>query len=112
MSGLQTVYCGALVLATGMTWPAPQTWVGLLGVAVCGLTAHYSLAKAFASADAIIVAPMDLLRLPLIALAGVLLYAEPLDPWVLAGGAVVVLGNTVNLWGERHGGRLRPAAGR
>lgn len=74
-------------------------WVFLVGV--LGLTAHYSLAQAFRHADAIIVAPMDFLRLPLIAVVGVLLYKEALDPWVLAGGAVVVLANLINIRSER-----------
>jgi drug/metabolite transporter (DMT)-like permease len=45
---------------------------------------------------------MDFLRLPLIAVVGALIYAEPLDPIVLIGGAVVIAGNVLNLWGERR----------
>ncbi len=89
-----------------MSWPAPHVptgaalpWVATLALA--GLTAHYSLARAFALADAIVVAPLDFLRLPLIAVVGALAYAEPFDPVVLAGGAVIILANAVNLWGER-----------
>ena len=51
-----------------------------------------------------VVAPMDFIRLPLIAVLGVLLYGEPLDPWVLAGGGIVVAGNLVNMGGERRKG--------
>jgi drug/metabolite transporter (DMT)-like permease len=71
-------------------------------VAVFGLGAHYAMARAFSEADAIIVAPMDFMRLPLIAAVGVLLYNEPLNPWVLAGGGVVVLANLLNMWAERR----------
>jgi drug/metabolite transporter (DMT)-like permease len=45
---------------------------------------------------------MDFLRLPLIALVGVALYAEPLNPWTLAGGAMVILANFINIWSERR----------
>ena len=30
------------------------------------------------------------------------LYAEPLDPFVLLGGGVVIAANLLNLWGERR----------
>lgn len=101
MSAMQTAISGVAGLIFGLTWPLHDAWYWLLAFAALGLTAHLSVAKAFANADAIIVAPMDLLRLPLIALIGVLVYAEPLDPYVLVGGAVVVIGNLINLWYER-----------
>lgn len=71
-------------------------------IAVAGLTAHFSLNQAFQRADAIVVAPMDFLRLPLVALVGVLLYNESLNPMVLAGGAIVVVANLLNMWAERR----------
>lgn len=86
----------------GIGDPDAWAWAGLIGVTGFGLIAHYSLARAFALADAMIVAPMDFLRLPIIALIGSVLYAEPLDPMVLAGGLVIILGNLLNLWGERR----------
>jgi drug/metabolite transporter (DMT)-like permease len=94
-----------LLLTAGQRVPDAATAGWILVIAVCGLTAHFSIARAFALADAIIVTPMDFLRLPLIALVGVALYAEPLDSWVLAGGAMVVLANFINIWSERR----RPA---
>lgn len=101
MFALQTLLSLLLVFwGLRLLNPAAMTWVTAL--AVFGLTAHYSLVRAFSLADAIIVAPMDFLRLPLIAIVGVLIYSEPLDPWILFGGAVVVLGNLINLWGERR----------
>jgi hypothetical protein len=45
---------------------------------------------------------MDFLRLPLTATVGVLMYAEPLDFWVLGGGIVVVVANLLNIRGERR----------
>ena len=95
-----------LVPSYALSWPAPQLPTGstlnwMLLLAVAGLTAHYSLARAFSLADAIVVAPLDFLRLPLIAVVGAMLYAEPFDPVVLAGGAVIILANAVNMGGER-----------
>ncbi len=43
---------------------------------------------------------MEFLRLPVIALAGLALYQEPLDPWMLAGGAIIAAGVWLNLRGK------------
>lgn len=72
------------------------------GVAVGGMGAHYALTRAFAAADAMVVAPLDFLRLPLIAVVGALLYQETVAAHVIVGGAVIVLANTINIWGERR----------
>lgn len=76
-------------------------WITLLALAA--LLAQYALVRAFALADAVVVAPMDFFRLPLIAIVGAILYAEPFEPLVLLGGAIVIAGNALNLWGERRG---------
>lgn len=109
MQGLQiliglAVILGRATLGYGPGLPMPDliTFCWLAGVGAFGLTAHYSLAKAFTYADAIIVAPMDFLRLPLMVLVGVVLYAEPLDFWVLGGGLIVVVANFLNIRGERQ----------
>ena len=66
-------------------------------MAICGLSAHFCLAQAFRQADATIVVPMDFVRLPLIAIVGMLVYAEALDPYVFAGGALIFFGNYLNI---------------
>lgn len=74
----------------------------LILVAFLGFSAHYCMARALRLADAIVVAPLDFIRLPLIGVIGMVLYAEPLELWVLAGGALVLLGNYGNLMAERR----------
>jgi drug/metabolite transporter (DMT)-like permease len=71
-------------------------------VGVTGLWAHYCLARALALADAVVVVPMDFLRLPLVATAGFLFYGERLEWAVLAGAAVMLAGNLLNLRAERE----------
>lgn len=80
-----------------ITWPTAQTlpWLMLIGLA--GVVAHLSLTTALSLAPASYVMPVDFIRLPLIAVIGALAYAEPLDPWVLAGGAVIFAGIWLNL---------------
>jgi drug/metabolite transporter (DMT)-like permease len=93
----------ALVLA----WPtirAPDghTALMLLMVTLTSLSAHYCAARAFAIADAMVVAPLDFLRLPLIAIVGAVLYAEPLDPLVFGGASLIVAANLWSILAERR----------
>jgi len=101
MSWMQLI-CAAGFAVPVMTVPtlAVVAWVTIVGV--CGLSAHFCLARAFAEADAMIVAPMDFLRLPLIMTVGALAYGEPLSPVILAGAALVLLANALNLWGQHR----------
>lgn len=100
---------------TGLDFPlriTGWTWLPVLGVCVTGFTAHFCLTNAFRHGDAILVTPLDFLRLPLIALIGWAFYAEPLDPWVLAGGCVILAGIMGNLWVEtRAFARTAPPPG-
>ena len=89
--------------------PDAATCGWIAAVAVLGLTAHFSLARAFTYADAINVAPMDFLRLPLITLVGAVVYGEAIAPMLMMGALIVVVANALNLWGER---RARLAASR
>ena len=95
----------ALAVTRGNVHVPPLATLGMLVfIAISGLAAHYFMARAFSLADTMVVMPIVFLRLPLAAFLGALLYAEPLDPFVLGGGALIVLGNLWNLVGERRGG--------
>ncbi|MGD9804872.1 MAG: DMT family transporter [Hyphomicrobiaceae bacterium] len=93
----------ALALAaTTLKVPSPMTALWIVALTVLGLFAHYGLARAFALADAIVVAPMDFLRLPLIAVVGVVFYNENLATSLVVGAAIIVAANFLNIWGERR----------
>ena len=81
--------------------PEPITAFWLVVVTLCAWSAHFCMARAFAFADAVVVAPMDFLRLPLIALVGTVLYSEPFDLWLLVGGTIIMGGNLLNIYSER-----------
>jgi drug/metabolite transporter (DMT)-like permease len=92
-------------------WNTPSAlmvpWIIVVGVAA--LSGHYCMARALALADAIVVVPLDFLRLPLIACVGALVYREPVDWLVLAGGTIMFTGNLINIRAEnkrnkRHDG--------
>lgn len=95
-----------LSLPGGIPAPSPEMLPWLIVVGLAGLTAHYSLTSALGHAPASIVAPMEFLRLPIIAAAGMAVYGEPLQPAVFLGAGVIIAANLVNLRGERA--RRRP----
>ena len=78
-------------------WPSPAGWGWVLLVAFCGTYSHYCFARAMELADATVVVPMDFLRVPFTALAGWALYAERMDLLTLAGMALILTGNGLNL---------------
>lgn len=82
------------LIASIFVWTpiASWHWPWLTVVAVTGLSAHYSMVRAFGYADATIVVPMDFLRLPLIALVGFLIYGETLELATVAGAALILSG--------------------
>jgi drug/metabolite transporter (DMT)-like permease len=82
---------GQVALPTTRTLP----WLVLIGFA--GLCAHFCLTKALTLAPASTVMPVDFMRLPLIALIGAAFYAEPLDPLILLGGAIIAGAAWANL---------------
>jgi drug/metabolite transporter (DMT)-like permease len=96
MSLLQTPI--ALVAGGGdVALPTGSGWFWVIMISVCGLTAHYSMAKAFSYGDATLVVTMDFFRLPLIAIVAALVYAEPITIWVVIGGGLILVANYVNV---------------
>lgn len=77
--------------------PSPQSipWVVLIGCA--GLLAHFCLTNALRIAPASIVMPIDFVRLPTIAVVGMLLYDEPLEVLVFVGAALIFAANYINI---------------
>lgn len=72
----------------------------LAGICVSGLASHWCLTNAYRHGDAIMVVPLDFLRIPLIALVGWRFYGETLDPFVLAGSLCMITGIVWNLRAE------------
>ena len=69
-------------------------------IAVCGLLAHFCITKALTIAPATVVAPFDFVRLPIVAVAAMLLYNEAIDVWVFVGAFIIFTGNYLNIWFE------------
>ena len=78
-------------------WPSAAICGWIVVIAICGTFAHFCLARAMLYADATIVIPMDFLRVPLTATIGWLIYGERLDMLTIAGAALILTGNLLNL---------------
>lgn len=71
-----------------------------IGISLAGLASHFCLTNAFRWGDAMIVVPLDFLRLPIITVVGVIFYAEPVDGFVAIGALLVFAGVLWNLRAE------------
>jgi len=78
-------------------------WVVLIGL--CGLSAHLSITQALRCAPASVVSPMDFLRLPVIAVVGMMVYGEKLEVAVFAGAGLILAGNLMNIRAARRARR-------
>jgi len=100
---MNVMQIGFALIGTDPTFPArlaSQQWIWAVGIAIGGTTAHYCLTNALRVADAIVVIPLDFLRIPLIAFVGFMFYGERLDLLVFAGAAIIVAGIVWNLRAE------------
>ncbi|KAA2237292.1 DMT family transporter [Salinarimonas soli] len=102
------VWMNALQLPMNLAGADPLFWTRIpdapllpvLGICVLGLSAHWCLTNAYRYGDAILVVPLDFLRVPLIAIVGFALYAERLDPFLFAGAGLIIAGILWNLRAE------------
>lgn len=87
-------YDGSIAVPTAQSLPL------LALVGLCGLLAHFCITSALQIAPATIVAPIDFVRLPLVAVCAMLVFDEPLEVWVFVGAVVIFAGNYLNIWTE------------
>ncbi|WP_299771319.1 DMT family transporter [uncultured Pseudoteredinibacter sp.] len=67
-------------------------------ISIAALSAHYCLNQALKLADVTLIVTLDFLRLPLIALAGVYFYQEPVTLALLLGALCMLIGNIINVY--------------
>lgn len=80
-----------------MRLPSAQSLPYLIWVGLAGLGAHACMTRALTIAPASVVAPIDFLRLPIVAILGWLVYEEAITVPVLIGGAIILLANWINI---------------
>lgn len=97
-----------LVLGTAFSFydgdvaiPSLATLPLIVLVGCAGLLAHFCITSALKLAPVMIIAPIDFLRLPIIALIGAIFYSEAFNVWVIIGAIIVFGANFLNIWSER-----------
>lgn len=82
---------GAIIQWRDPTW-VEVGWMAL--TAVFATAGHFTMTQAFRCAPITLTQPIGFLQLVWATILGMAVFAEPLDPWVLAGGAVIVASAT------------------
>jgi drug/metabolite transporter (DMT)-like permease len=83
-------------------WGSPS-WSDLgilLAVAMFAQAGHYTMTLAFAAAPVTVTQPITFLQLVWATLLGLLVFAEPVDIWVVIGGVVILASVTFITWRE------------
>ncbi|SMO62448.1 EamA domain-containing membrane protein RarD [Paracoccus laeviglucosivorans] len=98
----------SLTVCIGLAPIAAANWVPptMLQCAVLACTAffataaHYAMTRAFVAAPLTVTQPVVFLQLIWASLLGVLVFAEPVDMWVLVGGGVMIGAISYITWRE------------
>jgi len=80
-----------------IAWPDAIALPLVIMIGLAGLLAHFCLTNALSIAPATVVVPVDFIRLPTIAVVGMLVYGEVVDLWVFIGAAIIFAGNYLNI---------------
>ena len=96
MGLVATVFTGTITFPEGIN----IFWIVIVGIG--GLTAHFCITNALALAPAIVVIPLDFMRLPLISVIGFLAYGEAFELPILMGAGVIFIAILLNLKAEKQ----------
>ncbi len=96
-----TVTVGLAPLAA-LNWvtPGAAELAILAGVALLATAGHYTMTLAFRAAPLAVTQPVTFLQLVWAVALGTLVFGEPLDPWVLVGGTLIVVAVSFISWRE------------
>ena len=96
MGLVATIFMGTITFPAGMN----IIWIVVVGIG--GLTAHFCITNALTLAPAIVVIPLDFMRLPLISVIGFLIYDEAFELPILVGAVVIFIAILLNLKAEKQ----------
>lgn len=96
-----TVTIGLLPFAVAVWVPPTLAQLfGLLLVAAFATAGHYSMTLAFRAAPMAVTQPVTFLQLIWSSLVGLVLFAEPIDIWVVFGGTLIMASVSFIAWRE------------
>ncbi|WP_233253542.1 DMT family transporter [Paracoccus binzhouensis] len=99
---MSLIVCIGLAPVAALHWVAPSLLqcAVLAGTALFATAGHYAMTRAFVSAPLTVTQPVTLLQLVWASLLGALVFAEPVDLWVLVGGAIMIGAISYITWRE------------
>ena len=74
-------------------WPQGITWLWVVAAGAMGTAGHMLWTRALKLGDVSALTPISFTQLPLVALAGWLLFQEPVDRWTAIGATVIFVAN-------------------
>ncbi len=74
-------------------WPRGIVWVWVIAAGFLGTCGHMLWTRALKLGDVSALTPITFMQLPLVAIAGWLLFQEPLDRWTALGAGVIFAAN-------------------
>lgn len=91
--GFLSIFVSLAILPVALTqWVTPSweavAWLGL--TAVFATAGHFAMTKAFQNAPITVTQPVQFLQLVWATILGIAVFGEPLDPFILLGGAILV----------------------
>ncbi|MBV2358223.1 DMT family transporter [Thalassococcus sp. CAU 1522] len=81
-------------------WPSWSDLLILAAVAFFATAGHYTMTLAFAAAPVAVTQPVTFLQLVWSVALGALFFGEPADPWVIAGGSLIIGAVVFITWRE------------
>ena len=92
----------ALVPAAAAVWiaPTPYELAVLLAVAFFATAGHYAMARAFQAAPVTVTQPVTFLQLVWAMIVGAAVFGEPVDPFVVSGGLIIIASVFFITWRE------------
>jgi drug/metabolite transporter (DMT)-like permease len=104
-----TVAAGLLPIALWVWQPVSgEQLAWLAGVAVLATLGHYTMTRAFRAAPLAVTQPVVFLQILWASLLGALVLGEPVDAFVILGGALIVAAVSLNSWAEARKDRVPP----
>jgi len=88
--------------------PALEVWPYVVAMGPIAAVGHITLTRAFAAADASMIAPFDFARLPFAVLIGFLAFGELIDSWTWVGAGIIFVASVYIARREAQLGAQRP----
>jgi drug/metabolite transporter (DMT)-like permease len=74
-------------------WPSAEAWLWVATTGALGTAGHMLWTRAFRLGDISALTPISFMQLPIVAVAGLLLFDENIDRWTIAGALVIFAAN-------------------